>query len=52
MRRFYRDHYAPDRSPLLNAVVYAGIGLKLAAAVVRSAAGRGLDAARRERGRV
>ena len=46
MRRFYRDHYAPERSPLLNAAVYAGIGLKLAVAVVRSAAGRALEAAR------
>jgi N-acetylglucosaminyl-diphospho-decaprenol L-rhamnosyltransferase len=37
MYRFYRAHYAPDRPSLLNAAVYAGIGLKLALAVVQSA---------------
>jgi GT2 family glycosyltransferase len=30
MYRFYRKHYAPERSPLLNAAVYAGIALKFA----------------------
>ena len=40
MLRFYRSHYAPQRSPLLNAAVYAGIAVKLAAALVRSALGR------------
>ena len=40
MLRFYRSHYAPQRNSLLNAVVYAGIAVKLAAAVVRSALGR------------
>jgi GT2 family glycosyltransferase len=43
MYRFYRDHYAPTRSPLTNAAVYAGIGGKLTISVVRSAAGRALD---------
>ena len=46
MRRFYREHYAPRRSPFVNAAVYAGIGLKLAVAVTRSAAGRAVDAVR------
>jgi GT2 family glycosyltransferase len=40
MLRFYRSHYAPQRSPLLNAAVYAGIAVKLAAALARSALGR------------
>jgi GT2 family glycosyltransferase len=30
MYRFYRKHYAPQRNPLLNAAVYAGIALKFA----------------------
>ena len=30
MYRFYRKHYAPERNPLLNAAVYAGIALKFA----------------------
>jgi GT2 family glycosyltransferase len=46
MRRFYRDHYAPDRSPLVNAAVYAGIAAKLAVSLVRSAAARALGAVR------
>ena len=40
MLRFYRSHYAPQRSPLLNVAIYAGIAVKLAAALVRSALGR------------
>jgi GT2 family glycosyltransferase len=47
MRRFYHDHYAPKRSPFVNVAVYAAIGLKLAIAVVRSAAARALGALRR-----
>jgi N-acetylglucosaminyl-diphospho-decaprenol L-rhamnosyltransferase len=35
MYRFYRKHYAPQRSPLTNAAVYAGIGAKLAASLTR-----------------
>jgi N-acetylglucosaminyl-diphospho-decaprenol L-rhamnosyltransferase len=30
MYRFYRKHYAPERNPLLNTAVYAGIALKFA----------------------
>lgn len=37
MYRFYRKHYAPDRNPLLNATVYAGIAAKLAIALARNA---------------
>ncbi len=40
MLRFYRDHYASERNPLLNAAVYCGIGVKFAAAAVRSAIAR------------
>ena len=40
MYRFYRAHYAADRSPLTNVAVYAGIAVKLAAAIVRSATAR------------
>jgi N-acetylglucosaminyl-diphospho-decaprenol L-rhamnosyltransferase len=40
MYRFYRRHYAQQRSWILNAAVYAGIGLKLAVAIARSAAHR------------
>jgi GT2 family glycosyltransferase len=36
MYRFYRRHYAPERSPALNAFVYLGIGLRSAAAVAQS----------------
>jgi len=30
MYRFYRKHYAPERNPLVNAAVYAGIAIKFA----------------------
>jgi N-acetylglucosaminyl-diphospho-decaprenol L-rhamnosyltransferase len=43
MYRFYRDHYAPTRSPVTNAAVYAGIGAKLLVSAARSAAGRARD---------
>jgi GT2 family glycosyltransferase len=33
MLRFYRKHYAPGRSVVVNGIVYAGIGIKLAWAV-------------------
>jgi len=36
MYRFYRTHYARERSPLLNAAIYAGIAVKLAAALAQS----------------
>jgi GT2 family glycosyltransferase len=40
MARFYRRFDAPQHNPLLNAAVYAGVYLKLALALARSAAGR------------
>ena len=40
MFRFYRDHYAPGRGPLLNLAVYAGIAVKFAVAVASSALAR------------
>ena len=43
MYRFYRDHYAPARSPLTNAAVYAGIGGKFALSAIRSAVGRAVN---------
>jgi len=47
MLRFYRAHYAPDHNPLVNVVVYAGIGAKLAFSVVRTEVRRGSRAVRR-----
>ncbi len=38
MYRFYRDHYATQRNPLVNGAVYAGIAGKLALSVARNAA--------------
>jgi GT2 family glycosyltransferase len=43
MARFYRRFEAPERNPLLNATVYAGIGAKLATSLAITAA-RGRDA--------
>jgi N-acetylglucosaminyl-diphospho-decaprenol L-rhamnosyltransferase len=40
MYRFYRKHYARSNSRLLNGTVYVGIGTKLLASVVHSAARR------------
>ena len=40
MFRFYRDHYAAERSPLVNGAVYAGIAGKLAISATRSALAR------------
>jgi N-acetylglucosaminyl-diphospho-decaprenol L-rhamnosyltransferase len=37
MYRFYRKHYAPRRSPLVNAAVYCGIAAKLALALAGNA---------------
>ncbi len=42
MYRFYRRHYAPQRSLPVNLAVYLGIALKLASAVIRSASARAL----------
>jgi GT2 family glycosyltransferase len=44
MFRFYRKHYARQRSRLANAAVYLGITLKLCLSVVRSSARRALGA--------
>jgi N-acetylglucosaminyl-diphospho-decaprenol L-rhamnosyltransferase len=43
MGRYYRRHLAPRSAPLLNLIVYLGIGLKLSLALTRSllAAARG-----------
>ena len=40
MYRFYRQHYAPERSLPMNLLVYAGIGLKLCVSLARNAARR------------
>jgi GT2 family glycosyltransferase len=37
MYRFYRKHYAGERSPLVNAAIYAGIAVKLASSIVANA---------------
>jgi len=47
MYRFYRTHYAADRSVVTNLAVYAGIVVKFAAAVLGSAAARTLSRVRR-----
>lgn len=44
MYRFYRKHYAPDRNPALNALVYVGIAAKLALSIVATAVRRALRA--------
>jgi N-acetylglucosaminyl-diphospho-decaprenol L-rhamnosyltransferase len=49
MYRFYRDHYAPQRSWAINAAVYAGIGLKLASALAQSALRRSRERRRHRR---
>jgi N-acetylglucosaminyl-diphospho-decaprenol L-rhamnosyltransferase len=36
MGRFYRQHYAPQRSAALNALVYLGIAAKLATSIAQS----------------
>ena len=40
MYRFYRTHYAERRNPLYNAMIYAGIALKLGLSALRSAIAR------------
>jgi GT2 family glycosyltransferase len=40
MFRFYRDHYAPHRNPLLNAAVYGGIALRFGWAATRDSLAR------------
>jgi GT2 family glycosyltransferase len=48
MYRFYRAHYAPDRSWPVNLVVYAGIGIKFAVSAAHSVLRR-IPARRRQR---
>jgi GT2 family glycosyltransferase len=49
MYRFYRRHYAPERSSIVNAVVYTGIAVKLATSVVQSFLRRSLARLRQRR---
>jgi GT2 family glycosyltransferase len=49
MHRFYRRHYAPQRSHALNALVYLGIAVKLAAALAQSLLRRSLARLRQRR---
>jgi N-acetylglucosaminyl-diphospho-decaprenol L-rhamnosyltransferase len=44
MFHFYRKHYAPTHNPLMNIVVYAGIGVKLALSLVSNGVRRRLAA--------
>src|SRR5262249_42973685 len=52
MGRFYRAHYAPRRSWLVNLAVYAGIGVKFAIAAAHSLLRRSLARLRHRRPRV
>jgi GT2 family glycosyltransferase len=45
MYRFYRKHYAAQKSRIVNAVVYSGIALKLIGSVINSTAKRTVRAA-------
>jgi N-acetylglucosaminyl-diphospho-decaprenol L-rhamnosyltransferase len=49
MYRFYRRHYAPERSSTVNALVYTGIAVKLAVSVVQSFLRRSLARLRQRR---
>jgi hypothetical protein len=49
MGRFYRQHYAPERSSAMNALVYAGIAVKLAASAAQSLLRRSLARRRHRR---
>ncbi|HEX2435129.1 MAG TPA: glycosyltransferase family 2 protein [Solirubrobacterales bacterium] len=40
MYRFYRKHYAPHRSPVVNGAVYVGIAVTMSATVLRAAVRR------------
>ena len=46
---FYRRHYASQRSAAINALVYTGIAVKLAASVVQSLLRRSLARLRQRR---
>jgi GT2 family glycosyltransferase len=45
MYRFYRKHYAAQKSRIVNAVVYSGIALKAIGSIINSAAKRTVRAA-------
>jgi hypothetical protein len=45
MYRFYRKHYAAQKSRIVNAVVYIGIALKAIGSIVNSTAKRTVRAA-------
>jgi GT2 family glycosyltransferase len=49
MYRFYRRHYAPERSPIVNSLVYVGIAVKLAVSVIQSFLRRSLARLRQRR---
>jgi GT2 family glycosyltransferase len=49
MYRFYRHHYAPERSWPVNAAVYTGIAVKLAASIAHSLVRRSLARLRQRR---
>jgi N-acetylglucosaminyl-diphospho-decaprenol L-rhamnosyltransferase len=49
MYRFYRRHYARERSSALNALVYFGIAMKLVAAIAQSLLRRSLARLRQRR---
>jgi GT2 family glycosyltransferase len=49
MHRFYRSHYAPERSFAVNAAVYTGIALRLALSVIQSLVRRSLARLRQRR---
>ncbi len=49
MYRFYRSHYADERSPFTNALIYAGIAVKLVASMAQSSIRRSLARLRQRR---
>jgi N-acetylglucosaminyl-diphospho-decaprenol L-rhamnosyltransferase len=49
MYRFYRRHYAPERSPALNLLVYVGIAARFAATLAQSVLRRSLARLRQRR---
>jgi hypothetical protein len=44
MFRFYRSHYAPQRSGAMNGLVYAGIGVKTTGSLAASLISRAVSA--------
>jgi GT2 family glycosyltransferase len=49
MGRFYRQHYAPERSPAFNALVYVGIAVKAATSMAQSFLARSRERLRQRR---